>query len=232
VAYALNRPQLIKALGNPASPVSTIVAPSQLDTIGSAKQVDALLKSLPSYPYNLAKARAELAKSPYPHGFSTTTDTTTGSVASEPVSEAIAGMLAKIGIKMTVHVTNGTAWINELVGKKTYPNDFTTFNVGSFDPSAYPNYILGSNNIPSGGWNWANWNPPGMDQLLTESVGTVNPAKRLAIYGKILRQVADQVPYIALFMQDYNMALSSKYSWPEFNQNFNRTNWELQLQSN
>jgi peptide/nickel transport system substrate-binding protein len=232
VAYSINRTQLIKALGNPAIPVSTVVAPSQLETIASTSQVNALLKSLPSYPYNLAKAKAELAKSPYPHGFSTSTDTTTGSVASEPVSEAIAGMVSKIGIKMKVNVINGTAWINELVGPKKYPDDFTTFNVGSPDPSGYPSYILGSANIPSGGWNWAAWNPPGMNSLLTQSVATVNPAKRLAVYGTILKQVAEQVPYIAIFMQDYNMALSTKYSWPEFNQQFNRTNWELQLQTN
>ena len=231
VAYALDRGQLIKALGNPAIPVTTIVAPSQLETIASQQQVNALINSLPSYPYDLAKARAELAKSPYPHGFTTTTDTTPGGVASEPVSEAIAGMLAKIGIKMTVRVINGTAWINELVGAKSYPDDFTTFNVGSPDPSGYPSYILGSTNLPSGGWDWANWNPPGMDKLLAESVGTTNPSTRLAVYGQILTQVAQQVPYIAIFMQDYNMALSSKYSWPEFNQNFNRTAWELQLQT-
>jgi peptide/nickel transport system substrate-binding protein len=229
VAYALDRPELIKALGNPALPVSTIIPPSQLMSLGSAQQVGALLASLPSYPYSIAKAKAELAQSRYPHGFSAFTDTTNGSVASAPVSEAIAGMLAKIGINLKVRIVDGTAWINELFGPKTFGATFTTFNIPSPDPSAFPSWILGSKNTRVGGWNWANYGPPAMDKLLDESVSTSDPHTRLALYGQILKMVGEDVPYVSLFIQEYNMALSPKFSWPGFNQNYGREPWELDV---
>jgi ABC-type transport system substrate-binding protein len=68
-----------------------------------------------------------------------------------------------------------------------------------------------------------------MDTLLEQGVSAVSPPKRLAFYGKILKMVGNDVPYVSLFIQEYNMALSSKFSWPGFNQNYGRTPWELQL---
>jgi peptide/nickel transport system substrate-binding protein len=231
VAYALNRAELVKALGTPALSVATIIPPSQLDSLGSKQQVDALLKSLPNYPFSIAKAKAELAKSKYPHGFSTSTDTAKGGVASVPVSEAIAGMLGKIGIKMKVRILGGDAWINELAGPKKFGATFTTFNIPSPDPSAFPSWILGSKNTPNGGWNWANYGPPMMDTLLAQGTSAADPTKRLATYGKILKKVGQDVPYISLFIQEYNMALSPKFSWPGFNQNYGRTPWPLELKT-
>jgi peptide/nickel transport system substrate-binding protein len=231
VAYALDRPALVKALGNPAFPVSTIIPPSALLTLGTQAQVNAALKDVPQYPYSIAKAKAELAKSKYPHGFTSYTDTTRGSVASAPVSEAIAGMLAKIGINLNVRIIAGTPWINELVGPKKFADTFTTFNIGSPDPSGFPGYILGSKQTPSGGWNWANYGPPTMDKLLAEASGASDSSKRLTLYGQILKMVGEDVPYISILNQDYNMALSSKFSWPGFNQNYGRTTWELQVKA-
>src|SRR5262249_52254541 len=130
------------------------------------------------------------------------------SVASAPVSEAIAGMLGEIGIKLKVRILDDTSWINELVGPKTFGATFTTFNIPSPDPSAFPSWILGSKNTPAGAWNWANYGPPAMDRLLAQSVSTFDPKKRLPLYGKMLRMVGEDVPYVSLFIQEYNMALS------------------------
>ena len=56
VAYALDRANLVKALGIPSLPVTTLIPPDQLGVLGSQAQVNALTSSLPSYPYSLAKA--------------------------------------------------------------------------------------------------------------------------------------------------------------------------------
>lgn len=231
VAYALDRQALVKALGSPAFAVSTIILPAQLRTIASQAQVDALMESLPSYSYSIDKAKAELAQSRYPQGFSATFDTAKGWVASVPVSEAIGGMLGKIGIKLKVRVLDENAWINELVGPKKFGAVFTTFNIGSPDPSGYPSWILGSKATPEGGWNWANYGPPAMDALLQQGTSTFDPEKRLAVYAKILKMVAEDVPYVAVLDRQYNMAISPKFSWPGFNQNYGRTPWQLQLRA-
>src|SRR6185312_6213034 len=74
VAYAIDRPAEVAASADPSIAVmsNSILTPGELGTLAPKAQVDALLNSLPNYPYNLAKAKAELARSPYPHGFTTT----------------------------------------------------------------------------------------------------------------------------------------------------------------
>jgi ABC-type transport system substrate-binding protein len=76
-----------------------LIPPSELDLIATPSQVDGLLKSLPSYPYSVAKAKAELAKSPYPKGFHGSTLTTSYS-SYVPVDEVIAYDLKQIGINL------------------------------------------------------------------------------------------------------------------------------------
>jgi peptide/nickel transport system substrate-binding protein len=72
VAYALDGADLIVAHGGYAVPSYTFIPPSQFLTIAAQAQLDALVRSMPTYPYDVAKAKAELAQSPYPHGFSAT----------------------------------------------------------------------------------------------------------------------------------------------------------------
>jgi peptide/nickel transport system substrate-binding protein len=103
----------------------------------------------------------------------------------------------------------------------------TTFNLPSPDPSSYPSFMLGSDNVGNGGWNWANFDPPQADTLIKDGNTSQNPISRLAIYGQMLRIVATDVPYVPLFIADYNLALSSKFSYPGFNQNYLRTAWAL-----
>jgi peptide/nickel transport system substrate-binding protein len=74
VAYAIDRPAEVAESADPSTPdtSNSILTPGELGTLARKAQVTALLNSLPAYPYNLAKAKAELAQSPYPHGFTTT----------------------------------------------------------------------------------------------------------------------------------------------------------------
>jgi hypothetical protein len=67
--------ELIKADANPGTPVSALIPPSQLDLLAPASPVITLLQSLPSYPYDLAKAKQEMAEPAYPHGFTAESDT-------------------------------------------------------------------------------------------------------------------------------------------------------------
>jgi ABC-type transport system substrate-binding protein len=55
-----------------------------------------------------------------------------------------------------------------------------------------------------------------MDTLLDEGTTTLEPARRLTIYGQMLNMLATDLPYLPLFIQDYNIALSSKYTLPDY----------------
>ncbi|HEX6523869.1 MAG TPA: ABC transporter substrate-binding protein [Streptosporangiaceae bacterium] len=229
VAYALNPSDIIAALGNGATPVSTLIPPIQLTRLGSQAQVSTLVKSLPSYLFDLAKAKAELAQSAYPHGFTATTQTISFG-AYTPATEAIAGDLGKIGINLKIKVIGFNQYEALVSGPKASVGGvYGTFNVTNSDPTAFPSFILGSNNIPAGGFNWANYDPPVIDTLINEGTTTQDPAKRLAIYGQMLKILATDMPWVPIYIEDYNFALSSKYTWPGYDVYTQWGAWELHI---
>jgi peptide/nickel transport system substrate-binding protein len=210
VAYAINRTDIIKATGAPGSAMSTFIPPQQLLTLGTPTQVNALLKSLPSYPFNVAKARAEMAKSAYPHGFTSTTDTFQYG-AYVNIQQVIAAELAKIGITLKINVIPASAWVTELAGPKGKLGFefYTDGPLPSPDPNSYPSQLLGTSVF-----NTAAYNPPAFAAMLSAGIKTQDKAKRLGIYAKVLRQLALDEPYVPLYLADSALALSSKFTWP------------------
>jgi peptide/nickel transport system substrate-binding protein len=212
--------------------IDDFIPPAQLRLLASASRVNAVLGSLQQYPYSVAKAKAELAKSAYPHGFSAVTIASPTFPSSVPVVQALAGMLQKIGIKLTIRTQEVNTWIAQLYEfPKKAGNVYTTFNLPSPDPSSYPSWMLGSKNVGQGGWNWSAYAPPAMDTLIEQGTAMQDPAKRLAVYAKLLRMVATDVPYIPLFIDDYNVAVNPKFVYTGFNQDFLRTRWALNVRA-
>jgi peptide/nickel transport system substrate-binding protein len=229
VAYALDRPDLIRANGNPAVPNYTLIPPMNLRTVGSRAQVDALLATIPKYAFNLAKARSELAKSAYPHGFSTTLDS--GFPSDLNVQQAIAGELEKIGIHAHVRQISDGAWVARYItfhGSRQYGAMFGGAGCNSPDPSFFT-FFLGTKNTASGSYNFANYDPPAVDALITEGITTTNPARRLAIYGRLLKRLAADVPYVPLWVNDGNAAIARSLSWPTFDAGWYNRVWGLEI---
>jgi peptide/nickel transport system substrate-binding protein len=223
VAYALNRPDIIGASGGSNSPVYTIIPPSTLREIASQSQVNSLLGSLPQYKFNLAAAKAEMAKSPYPHGFSTTLfEYNYG--PSLPISEAIATELQRIGINAHITVTSSlSAWYAELGDgpASAHPAEFSTgWCSSSPDISACPAMAFGS--LKTGqGLDLAYWAPSAVGNLMNAGLATNDSASRLAAYSKLLQMSQAAVPYVALYQEGIGTALSSKFAAPGFAANPN-----------
>jgi peptide/nickel transport system substrate-binding protein len=230
VAYAVNRPDLIKAAGGYASAVTTMILPVQLGSVGSVSGVHTVLASLPQYPHSLAKAQAELAKSGYPHGFTFTLD--------EPnywnipfVAQAFAGQLQKIGITAQVNPVSVGDWFAALLGPADKRPPTIIGVTSSPDPSQKDIYF-DSKDVVNGQWNIANYVRPEVDSLITSEESTSNPAKRLQIIQKLLKQYATDLPYLSLYSPTVATALSTRFSWPSYSfQSFYNGSWPLRIKS-
>lgn len=214
-AYALNRADIIAAAGGYNSPVYTYYPPAYLRALASPSQVNTLLNSLPLYKYDIAKAKAELAQSAYPHGFSATLyEYTYGS--SVNISEVVAAELQKIGINAHVKVDTNLGWEAAMGGPDLKrPTDFATGYCGAPDISSC-DQRLGSWNLQQGQWNSADWAPPAVDNLLKAGLAATSPAGRFAAYAKILQAIQANVPYIGLYQEGVSVALSSKFTFPGY----------------
>jgi peptide/nickel transport system substrate-binding protein len=218
VAYALNRTDLINAWGGYADPVYQFLTAGLLENIGSPAQVESILKTVPTYSYNLAKAKAEMAESPYKNGVSATISVE--SAGSYPnVSQAIQAELAEIGIHlkldvMTIDAQTANMTSANRVGILTA---FTYSGSVSRDPGEAFDFQMGQANISAGNWNTDNWAPTPVNNLINEGFLTTNNAQRLQIYGEIDKAYAQAAPLIPIFNEDATVALASGYTWPQFN---------------
>jgi peptide/nickel transport system substrate-binding protein len=216
-AYAINRAAIIAALGGYAEPLYTMIPPSQLATLGTPAQVAALLNSVPLYRYDPAKAKQELAQSPYPHGVNATMLGDTFS-SDELVDQVIVYELRQVGIHVQLKVNpTYSSYLNVMVGPAaTRPTTYASYN-GCFspDPSNYSDF-LGSQNLAVGQYNSADYAPPRVDQLLSAGVSTTSNAARFTIYAALVRQLQNDLPYVGLYVADIDMGISQGYSYPNY----------------
>jgi peptide/nickel transport system substrate-binding protein len=85
------------------------------------------------------------------------------------------------------------------------------------DVSGY-DFFLGSGNLAQGEFNTADYAPPAVDKLLAAGIATSEPAARFAVYSKLEERLQTDLPYIALYQQDYCIALSKGFTVPHFNE--------------
>ena len=219
VAYATDRAGIVRALGGSVVAAETPIPTTLWKGRVSKAETDKLYKALPKYPFNLTKARQELAQSRTPNGFSATIPAPAGLATIGLFEQVMVSNLEKIGIKLEIKNAPIGQWVAQFYGPR---NDLGIFGTTSgcpepADPSWYADTFYASKNAKTGGTNLADYKKPSVDTALATAKSTENGAKRLAAYGQFLRTVQTDVPYVFLFVQKFNLALNSKYTFAGLN---------------
>jgi peptide/nickel transport system substrate-binding protein len=167
-------------------------------------------KNVPTLSYSLASAKAELAKSKYPHGFSFTLLVSSGNSQYVAAATIIQQQLKQIGITVTLNqlddaafhtafeAFNYQAMINGATNDISDPDEMASFQVDVQDG--------GSHSF------WTYYDNPSAIALVREAETELNGTKRAALYAQIQAIVAQDAPYIAL---DYPPNI---YAWsPQVN---------------
>lgn len=213
IAYATNVKGIISALYPPGTGTEepTIIPSDFFLGLGSPSEVDKVLGSLPKYEFNIAKAREELAKSPYPHGFATEIDVEQVEAPSVATAQILALDLAKIGITASVREVPVADVPSVMFSGKSKLVVATSGGIYP-DPEDIMSLLSPSQIAPPGsGLNLANYRNPEVTRLQQESVETLNKARRLQMIGKLLRIVNEEAPYWQLGTHEAFGLLSEKY---------------------
>ena len=219
IAYAIDTSAVIKASAEdlgPATPLHDLIPPAALASIAPRAAVNKMLKSLPKYAtYNLAKAKQELAESAYPHGFTLNFNIWP---LFPNIAQVIAADVAKIGITLNITPESQSGWVALVAGgnRPAIGIQICTPATNDPDPSYIPSFIMGSKNATAGNFNIANYAPASMDTLIAQSTQVPNGLRRLAIYGKMLKQIATDAPYVPLASLSWTVVLSDKFVWPHY----------------
>ena len=133
--------------------------------------------------------------------------TNTGNDTRINATEIIQYQLAKIGVKMKIRVMEWQAFLNTVV----HPRNFEAVVLGwslSLMPDAYP--IWHSNSSKKGGFNFIGYNNEKVDSLIEQASVTINRKKLSKIYKKIFKLIANDTPYLFLYIPNSITVVSKK----------------------
>jgi peptide/nickel transport system substrate-binding protein len=228
VAYASNPAGYIKAfVGGNATPATCVVPPQQWGPVLPQAQVASLYKTLPTYPYSVAKAKKELAQSAFPHGFTANKLLIPNSLPSfVNAMESLSLTLKQIGINLPVAEVGENQWLANL-----YAHSDSIGIVGSefgpdyADPADYINLLYPSANAVKNNFNTANFKDPQVDKLLQQASSSASNADRAKDLFQVLKISQEQLPYLALWWQDDIMAIQQTYVYENFTGLYYNQNW-------
>jgi len=142
--------------------------------------------------YDPAAARRLLAEAGMPRGFNTSITVRSGRYLSDiDITNAIAGMFQEVGVRTSVNIVEGGVW---------------TRMAGASDMG--PTHLVGWFSLGDADFNtiWftrggrrAFWHNEEYERLFVEARSTVDEAKRLVAYNRMMEIMQEEAPSIFLF---------------------------------
>lgn len=213
VMYAFNREAVVRNLlhGN-ARVANTIVPPELWVNQGlTPEQVEARSADLgPEYPYDIDKAKSELAKSRYPRGFSTTVIYTGASAEVGTGMQVLAQSLKELNVDLKLRTITDADFAKLFVPRP----DFTL--VAGPGAADYPDPLnlmgqtLCSCQAVPNGFNMSGYKNAKLDRLIADATADRNVDSRV---DKIMQGLAianEQLPFTVLWWDNSVTAVNTK----------------------
>jgi len=198
MSKAINRQAIAdRVMEGLALPAANVVSPSVFGHDPAVKPE----------PYDPDGAKKLLAEAGYGEGFSVTIATPNNRyINDEQVAQTVAQMLARVGISAKVDAMPLSVYFGKarnkdfgiaLLGWGTRAADLALRSVAA---TANPDKGYGA-------WNWGGYSNPKLDDLIAQSLGTVDPARREAIARSASALAAADVAFIPLHYQVVTWAM-------------------------
>lgn len=218
IAYSIDRKGLLAAgYGEYADLLEGLASPSLLKSIApSDEALTAALDGLPQYDLDLAKAKAELAKSRFPDGFTMTVPYVTDWPFAELTVLNLRENLEPLGVTINPKEVSLSQWAAEIYanGDETGMQPMMT-TAPIPDPSAILGVIAGKENMERPGGNLANWSTPVVERASQQVNRDSDEAVRWQATKTLLSEIASDVPYIPLFSVDSVAVLADGFRFAD-----------------
>ena len=162
----------------------------------------------PTLAYSVSAAKATLAKSKYPNGFSTELLIDGGVQKWQTFAQIIQQQLKAIGITVKLRPLDHASF--ESAFQKFDYDMFIDYAINDIsDPDEMASFELDYHNGGSNSY-WSSYNSPPVTSLVHAAQSEFNPAKRAKLYAKIQAAVAQDAPFVPLDYPPYIYATSTK----------------------
>ncbi|MBI5192228.1 MAG: peptide-binding protein [Nitrospirae bacterium] len=140
--------------------------------------------------------------------FEFTVLTNMGNTLRMKTSTIIQYRLGKLGIKVNIRALEWSTFINEFIDKRRFEAVVLGWSIG-LDPDQYD--IWHSSKTKEKEFNFVNYANPEVDELLEKGRRTFDINERKKIYFRIQDILADELPYIFLYVPDALPIISSRF---------------------
>ncbi|WP_231638686.1 ABC transporter substrate-binding protein [Paenibacillus sp. JCM 10914] len=156
------------------------------------------------YATDLDKAKALLTEAGYPNGFETKLSVPSNYQFHVDTAQVVAAQLEQIGVKVKIEPVEWAVWLERIYKGRDY--ELTIIGLdGKLDP-----YQILNKYLSDAGNNFFNYNNAEFDTTLHSAATEVDDAKRVELYKKAQRILADDAAAIYIMDPNSNVALNKK----------------------
>lgn len=160
--------------------------------------------------YSVAAAKAELAKSGAPHGFSTTLLVGSGVSNEQSLGQIIQADLAPLKIKVTLKPVDPNSEYTDIQNGQ-YDMAFNYDTTDIIDPDEMVSFgAMGGKTGQQTHALFTNYDSPAVDKWSQQAERVFNQARRQALYDKVQQQIAADEPLIPLYYSPFAYATTPK----------------------
>src|SRR6266853_71494 len=192
LSEAINRQAIAERLMDGAAlPASNLVSPP----------VFGYAPDLKPEPYDSGNAKRLLAEAGYPDGFAMTLSATNNRyVNDEQIAQAVAQMLARVGVRARVEVFPINAYLPKA---RKHEFAFAMLGWGSFSGDLALRTLVATPNPERGfgAWNWSGYSNSKVDELLERGFASVDEKRREALAREAMRLAMRDYAVIPLHHQ-------------------------------
>ena len=163
--------------------------------------------------YDPEAAKKLLAEAGYPDGFSLTLHAPNNRyINDEQVAQAVAQMLARIGIRTKVEAMPASVYFGRA---RAGEFSFALLGWGSFSGDLALRALLATPNADKGygAWNWGHYSNPKLDALLERGFATLDEKQREALARDAATLALKDVPVILLHHQLASWAMKKEFAY-------------------
>lgn len=212
MAHLIDRDGLVGPLFNGrATKSATIVPRLQFSATLGEDGAQAYYDALPAAPgFDIEAARAALAASGSPDGFTVELPFDPSQPWMQPFAENLAENAKQIGITITPVSISNADWVTALSDPAAGPLQLVSMATGTPNPGELPPTTLGASD-----WNTSRWTSPETEAQLTEVMAAPTAKDAAELLAPILAKVGTELPYVPLFDEQAALALGTSLVWQD-----------------
>jgi peptide/nickel transport system substrate-binding protein len=218
IAYAWNGKDFAaNVLGGYADPANAIASPGFWTNVASNDDVSTIYDSIPTYDFNMDSAKAELAQSSVPTGFTTSISYPDSRPELGQALQVLAQNLQQLGITLNVNEIPYQQWVTLITSHDNLTVQVAQWNPDYPDPSDFILSQYASSHAVKNQYNLSNYRSPAVDDLINKELASTDKAERAKDMSTILQTVANDVPNVNLYWPNSLMTIRSPYSYEGLN---------------